>query len=231
MLNNYSIKVISKLIPEFLKKRISNNARNSILNSLKKQSDGIPQPQISSESISSARLLPTREILLKHLPKNGVVAELGVDRGEFSEKILEINRPQKLHLIDVWCTERYHEGKRNEVETKFKDQIGTGKVEINIGYSTDIVNQFPEEYFDWIYIDTDHSYQVTKKEIELWFSKIKPGGIIAGHDYILGNWNGFIRYGVIEAVHEFCINYGWEILFITMELNIPPSFAIRKIKQ
>lgn len=220
--------MISSLIPKFIRKKIYTRVRNSILKSLKKQSDAIPKTQLALESISSARLLPTREVLLDHLPKDGIVAELGVDKGEFSEKILSINEPKKLHLIDVWATERYHQGKRIEVENKFRKQIDNGKVEINIGYSTKIVNQFPEEYFDWIYIDTDHSYEVTRLELELWCSKIKPGGFICGHDYILGNWNGLIRYGVIEAVHEFCFEKNWEILYLTMELDISPSFVIRK---
>jgi len=60
-------------------------------------------------------------------------------------------------------------------------------------------------------------------------TKVKENGIIAGHDYIVGNWNGLIRYGVIEAVHEFCLKYDWEILFITAELSNNPSFAIRRI--
>ena len=54
-------------------------------------------------------------------------------------------------------------------------------------------------------------------------------GIIAGHDYILGNWDGLVRYGVIESVYEFCVRYNWEIIFLTTELNNSPSFAIRRI--
>ncbi len=38
------------------------------------------------------------------------------------------------------------------------------------------------------------------------------------------------RYGVIEAVYEFCSKYNWEILFLTTELETNPSFAIKKIK-
>jgi hypothetical protein len=69
----------------------------------------------------------------------------------------------------------------------------------------------------------------TIAELNLYSKKIKQGGIIAGHDYIIGNWTDMIRYGVIEAVYEFCVNNEWEIIYITMELNENPSFAIRKI--
>ena len=43
-----------------------------------------------------------REWLLKRLPKRSVCAEIGVYEGRFSELILRIARPRKLHLIDPW---------------------------------------------------------------------------------------------------------------------------------
>ena len=61
------------------------------------------------------------------------------------------------------------------------------------------------------------------------WNKIKPNGFIAGHDYLLGNWNGLVRYGVREAVYEFCTKYNWEIVFLTSEINNSPSFAIKEI--
>ena len=108
-------------------------------------------------------------------------------------------------------------------------EIKENKVEINRGLSTQVVDQFANGYFDWIYIDTTHSYETIIEELELYRSKVKENGIIAGHDYIVGNWDGLVRYGVIEAVYEFCVKYNWEILYLTNELNIKPSFAIRKI--
>ncbi|MCU0386267.1 MAG: hypothetical protein MUE38_09580, partial [Flavihumibacter sp.] len=59
--------------------------------------------------------------------------------------------------------------------------------------------------------------------------KLKPGGIIAGHDFIKGNWLSGYRYGVMEAVYEFCVTHNWELIFLTTETNDHPSFAIRRI--
>ncbi|HAH37108.1 MAG TPA: class I SAM-dependent methyltransferase [Algoriphagus sp.] len=220
--------MLTKLIPGFLKKKLFTQVKKSILASQVQESSKLPKVQIDEKSLNSARLLPNREALLELLPKGGVVAELGVDQGGFSEKILKINQPKTLHLVDLWGTERYHLGKRKEVEEKFSKEISKGEVCIHIGYSTEVVQKFEKDTFDWIYIDTNHSYATTKQELELWSSKVKPDGIIAGHDYIIGNWNGMVRYGVIEAVHEFCLNYNWEILYLSMELDTAPSFAIRR---
>ncbi len=192
-------------------------------------SEKIPKYEINKIHINNAKLITTREELLRILPQNGIVAELGVDEGNFSQMILSINKPKKLHLIDFWGSKRYNQIKRKKVENKFSKNIENKEVEINLGLSTEVVESFEDNYFDWIYIDTSHSYEGTIEELELYSKKVKESGIIAGHDYILGNWNGLVRYGVIEAVNEFCIKNNWEILYITTELNNNPSFAIRKI--
>jgi len=191
--------------------------------------DEMPVPELTYYHVRNGKLLANREQLLELLPPNGVAAELGVDHGDFSRKILDINIPDKLHLVDVWQSERYPEKLFHEVNQKFKDEIDKGTVVINRGLSTEVVNQFADEYFDWIYIDTAHSYKVTKDELEFFLPKMKKGGIIAGHDFIVGEIDVPWKYGVIEAVYEFCKKHHWEIIYLTMERRISPSFAIREI--
>jgi hypothetical protein len=189
----------------------------------------IPKTQLLEKHLKNAKILPSRKEMLDLFPKNAVVAELGVDEGTFSDMIVNQTQPTKFHIVDFWGSKRYNQLKRQKVENKFASQLKDGSVEINLGLSTAVVTEFPNGYFDWIYIDTDHGYKVTHEELEAYREKIKSGGIIAGHDYIIGNWDGVVRYGVIEAVHEFCVKYDWEIIYLTAELNNNPSFAIRKI--
>ena len=167
--------------------------------------------------------------LLKTLPPNSICAEIGVDKGVFSEEILQFVAPSKLHLIDAWGDpHRYHDGLKSFVKDKFKTQILAGQVVMNIGFSTDVLRMFPDHYFDWVYLDTDHTYKTTAAELAILKSKMKSGGIIAGHDYINGNWISGFRYGVIEAVHELCVKEDWELLYLTIETGQSQSFAIRK---
>lgn len=173
--------------------------------------------------------LKNREELLRHMPVNGVVAEIGVNEGDFSDKILTLCQPEKLILIDVWASKRYHGKLFDKVKQRFVKQIQEQQVEILRDLSFDGIAHCPDHYFDWVYLDTDHTYQTTRRELELLRSKMKPGGIIAGHDYIIGNWNAGYRYGVVEAVREFCLKYNWEMIFLTHELSDHPSFAIREI--
>lgn len=71
-------------------------------------------------------------------------------------------------------------------------------------YSHDAVENFPDEYFDLIYIDGDHSYNGCKQDIEDWWPKVKKGGLFLGDDYshqharVTG-----MKFEVIRAVDEF----------------------------
>lgn len=223
-------KILNWFTPMYIKKILGKAIFQWVREKNRIESSKIPLFMIREETIQNTKLLLDRKQLLEHLPKYAVVAELGVDEGVFSKLILNICNPEKFHLIDYWGTEMYNQSKRKLVEEKFKGEIESGTVEINLGLSTDVGLKFKDNYFDWIYIDTDHSYQNTINELEIWKSKIKEGGVIAGHDFIVGYWDGLIRYGVIEAVYEFCSKYNWEILYLTMEIGFHPSFAIRRLQ-
>ena len=186
--------------------------------------------ELREEHIRNLRVVLDRDALLEALPKGGIVAEAGVDHGDFSEKILKITKPERLHLIDMWSSARYHGGLEKLVRDKFAAELSIGTVRIDLGLSTDVLSRFGDHYFDWIYIDTDHGYTVTAQELELSMTKLKPDGIIAGHDYVTGNWDGGVRYGVVEAVHEFCVKHRWELILLTHETNRHLSFAIRRIR-
>lgn len=169
--------------------------------------------------------------MLSKLRKQGRVAELGVCRGEFSDEIVKTATPDVLHLIDAWHTNRYDDAQFTEVSGKFSEQIQSGHVRLHRKLSLDAVLDFSDHYFDWIYIDTDHGYEATLQELIAYASKVKRDGVIAGHDYTLGNWVKSYRYGVVEAVHEFCVNFGWELAFLTVDPIEHQSFAIRRIAE
>jgi hypothetical protein len=76
-------------------------------------------------------------------------------------------------------------------------------VRIHRGYSTDILNEFPDKYFDWIYIDGNHLYEFVKQDLALSFKKTRPSGYITGDDYTSGGWwQGGVKRAVDEFVRE-----------------------------
>lgn len=215
--NQEELEVIIQKVSQFLQnQRIQREAE-------------IPKVPLQAKHTDNCELLLNRAEMLQKLTPQAVVAEIGVDEGKFSQQIFDVLKPQNFHLIDIWGSDRFHEGKYQGVKEQFKHQLESGKVQIHRKLSTKAVHDFENEYFDLIYIDTDHSYETTRDELRLYAPKMKTGGVIAGHDYVTGNWISTYRYGVIEAVHEFCVHNNWELIYLTAEPTENQSFAIRKI--
>lgn len=225
--------ILKKIIPKSIKRKLLNHYDLIFKKKHRKETDHfeniVPKYNLEDKHLKNLKGIINRQELLKILPKNGIVAEIGVDEGGFTKEILKFNSPNKLHLIDVWNTDRYHQGKREQVENTFKNEIEQEKVVLNLGFSTEVVHDFPNGYFDWVYIDTTHCYKNTLKELEMYSEKIRHGGFLVGHDFIVGNWKGLVKYGVIEAVYEFCNKNNWELIYLTFENREHHSFAIKKI--
>lgn len=177
---------------------------------------------------SNLRVVSDRDALLELFPKNSIVAELGVDEGEYSSRILSATDPEELHLIDKWDSRKYNRRKMRHVNDRFKKEIDEGRVILHRKDSIDEMKKFDDGYFDWVYIDTTHCER-TSRELDVCRRKVKTGGIISGHDYCQGDVELGIKYHVVEAVHDFCRRYDWEIIYLTMESHMHLSYALRKI--
>lgn len=187
-----------------------------------------PKVALADCHVRNCKIVLNRREMLRRLGERLVVAELGVDRGDFSREILEISKPSVLHLVDTWASSRYHDGLMRDVEQRFAAEIADGRIMIHRSLSTEGSSRFADGLFDLIYIDTDHTYKGTIAELRAYAPKMREGGVIAGHDYCVGSCEGAYRYGVIEAVHEFCVAQNWELIYITAEPLEHQSFAILK---
>lgn len=63
--------------------------------------------------------------------------------------------------------------------------------------SVDAAEMFKDRSLSFVFIDANHNYGPVKSDIAAWLPKIRPGGIIAGHDYHAADWPG-----VTQAVDE-----------------------------
>ncbi len=183
--------------------------------------------QLGLKHTQECTLLPDRLYLLDRMPKGANVAEIGVAFGDFSREIRQRCRPNKLHLIDVWGSERYQEG-LNAIRTEFSADIARDAVEIHVGLSIDVLSQIAPGTFDWAYIDTNHTYDTTLSELLLCEKIVGDRGRLAGHDFCTGNVVGAIPYGVVEAVTQFCKERGWQFEYLTVESHGHFSFCLKK---
>lgn len=185
--------------------------------------------ELDQRHLDGCLLVNNRTNLLARLPKEGIVAEVGVAQGNFSRQILEITRPRTLHLIDTWSASRPGYGV-DEYE-RIRATFGTGeyadKVVLHRKMSWEGIAELPPGSIDWIYIDADHSYDAVKKDLAAAIRAIRPDGMIAGHDYVCwSSPNG--RFGVIEAVNEFCHEHDFVFRFLSLEPDMHLSYAIQR---
>jgi hypothetical protein len=209
-------------------KKITFTKRNAILD----QQMNALSVSLSEKHLEKCRVFPSRRLMVAAFPKDAVIAEVGVAAGDFSVVILEVARPRNFFLIDAWSMgERSNYGEAGfvKVRERFRNEIIKNMVVIKRGFSHEILNQFKDDFFDWVYIDAAHNYQSVKNDLEISFTKVKNGGIIAGHDYL--RWgNRGIRFGVLEAVNGFCVQKGIPFAGISLDHDNNWSFALRNFK-
>ena len=89
-------------------------------------------------------------------------------------------------------------------------------VKIVRNFSHEASLEFKDEYFDFIYIDAAHDYDSVVEDLEVWWPKLKKGGIFSGHDYFEDHriWRGK-KVGVYQAVQEFIKKYNVNVDHVT----------------
>jgi len=170
--------------------------------------------------------------------------EVGAFEGEYAQQILQ-RWSGKLYLIDVWA--KLDDGEYQDVlnscnpvttYTNCFNSIAGHERRCHMlrCFSEDAIEFFDDESLDFVYIDANHRYDFVKRDLEMWFPKVRKGGIFAGHDYFRMNWydgnfnsNGKDKhiwsgqrpdgsysfyhgvFGVISAVDEFCTQNNYKV--------------------
>jgi predicted O-methyltransferase YrrM len=160
-------------------------------------------------------------MIREHLPKGGVVAEVGVGEGVNAFRILDGSRPRELNLVDKDFSHLH----RHRFEAGLRD----GTVRLHERDSATALASFPDEYFDWIYIDADHSYDGIRRDIEQAKRKVKHDGLLVFNDYLLFSHKEFVSYGVVAAVNELCVTDGWELRYFALAPHMYCDVAIGRI--
>jgi hypothetical protein len=160
--------------------------------------------------------------LLNYLPKNSICAEIGVCLGDFSQYILDITNPKELFLVDVWgdISNIYKDKLMadNDVQEKryrhvIKRFLNNSQVRYIRSFSDCMLDIFPNNYFDWIYIDGDHTYDGCKLDLNIAKKLVKPDGYILGHDHM---WK---FPGVIDSVKDFVSENNFYHTYTTNDKN------------
>ena len=138
--------------------------------------------------------------------KEIIACEIGTLKGENALSILKNLNIKKIYLIDPY--ERYEAYENDSsskilIEAKKKAHEGLKEYENKIvwieKYSDKAVEDIKEK-LDFVYIDGNHFSPYVDNDIKNYYSLVKDGGIVSGHDYSIG-WKD-----VIIAVNSFFKN-------------------------
>jgi len=117
-------------------------------------------------------------------------AEIGVNKGRFSKWMMykmRRNKP-KLFLIDnypVYEDFGYYADpvRQKACYEEAKVRLAKFNCEWVLKSSMEAVKDFLDNSLDFVFIDANHHYEFVVNDIAEWSKKVKPGGIVSGHDY------------------------------------------------
>lgn len=170
------------------------------------------------EILNTGRIETISNILNKIGAKTGV--EIGVFKGEFSRNILE-RWNGTLYLIDPWrelSDEEYldssnHKNHQDAFAQTMESIKGfESRAFMLRGLGEEMIHLFKDNSLDYIYIDGNHDYDHVKQDLKLWWPKLKAGGLLAGHDYLLDfDWKKQPKLDNGKDIHVWANGYNWSI--------------------
>jgi Methyltransferase domain len=176
-----------------------------------------------------APVVPIREELPYLLNARGLVGcgvEVGVKQGQYSELLLSRWRGRHLISVDPWAeapaedyvdvanvTQAQHDAFHQETLgrlQKFGDRSTVWRM-----FGGEAAEKVPHHSLDFVYLDARHDGPSVTEDLETWTPKVRPGGVIAGHDYVDGMF----------AEGEFGVRSSVDAFFAALEWPVRATFA------
>jgi SAM-dependent methyltransferase len=182
--------------------------------------------KLTDRHLANCRVFPSREELIVTMTKSAVCAEVGVESGYFSAQILKRTAPRRLHLLDLDISQI-----RYDRYPELVSAVESGVVQLHQGRSVQIFSTFPDSYFDWLYVDGDHSFAGVTSNIRQAVRVVKPQGLIVFNDYVKYSPLEHVQYGVMEAVNDLCLRQDFEVVGFALHGLGYFDVALRKIRE
>lgn len=141
--------------------------------------------------------------------KNG--AEVGVGRGRNSAVLCKTIPGLKLKCIDPW--EAFYQASQDIMDGIYENahaRLDRFGCELIRKRSLDAVKDFEDSSLDFVYIDGLHEFDNVMRDLINWIPKVREGGIVSGHDYMVSP-----RCGVVRAVDVYTQVHNVPLWYIT----------------
>lgn len=180
----------------------------------------------------------------------GEGVEVGTHRGHYAKMILRLWKGKKLYCVDPWTNPpgyeeqaKYLTGKGDrlkdleEAHSRLGPFVAEGRAVLLQATSQEALSQFTNGTLDFVYLDGDHRTEQVYLDLCEWWEKVKPGGVLAGHDVVCpgaegqpDDWGPNIQ----EALRVFTGaghrrgSFRRTVYLIVEQLSEPWSFYLRK---
>jgi predicted O-methyltransferase YrrM/GR25 family glycosyltransferase involved in LPS biosynthesis len=168
------------------------------------------QPQFGEPWFSFPNLYSR---MVEKFPSGSKFVEIGSWKGKSSAymavEIANSNKKIDFYCVDTWEGSIEHAGM--EELPRLYDIFIDNMRPVESYYfplklkSLEAVSKFEDKSLDFVFIDASHEYEDVKNDIIAWLPKVKPGGVLAGHDYYIDGYDWFP--GVKQAVNEQLDNF------------------------
>ncbi len=146
----------------------------------------------------------------KHGFRLGV--ELGLNTGRTTKELLQMCPGLRMVGVEAFEEQPNNPGPQQYIGWGFERKLEKckrmaerfkGRFMILKGYTYELAPAIKDGAFDFVFMDADHSYRATWRDIVDWRPKVRPGGLLCGHDY---NWPTVRR-----AVEELCPGHEYKM--------------------
>jgi len=164
------------------------------------------------------RALKAEDERCLHKYARGQCLELGTFRGGSASVILTVS--DKLTTIERYIKRAAYPDYTHAIVKERLSKLGN--VEVLSGQFKDHLDYIKNGSMDFLFIDGMHDYKSVKRDYEMFFCKLKPGGILVFHDYT------YLYDGVVKLVRELksnseCLKFieimGWCAVFKKVDRN------------
>lgn len=167
--------------------------------------------------------------------------EVGTHRGEYAEILLR-TWPGRLLCVDPWSVPPGYERQAKTLwggPTRADDEawcrsllsahIGACRVLLVKATSAEAVKAVADGSLDFAYLDGDHERPGIDDDLRWWWPKVRHGGVLAGHDFLMpGESDGLWGRSIQPAVMGFAAERGVDVHLMTESNGLPWSWIIFK---
>jgi hypothetical protein len=182
--------------------------------------------------------------LLNSLGLKGCAVEVGTHRGEFALSFMNRWEGEWLYCVDPWSVPDGYELQAKVLQlhlggapTRDEDYRAAQRalyphcerVRYLQTLSSVAVNCFADESLDFVYLDGDHNPDKVDEDMSKWWGKVKPSGLLAGHDIMMpgekdGGWARYIQ----PIISNYSERWQKDVHLVVEENGLPWSWYIIK---